>query len=49
MPISRDPLMGPQSFAIVVKAHLKLQEIQQDSQRRKAGKMQLVRQLYEAG
>ncbi len=41
--VSRNP------FAIVVKAHLKLQETKQDSPSRKIWKMRLVRQLYEAG
>lgn len=41
--VSRNP------FAIVVKAHLKLQETKKDSLARKTVKMQLVRQLYEAG
>lgn len=36
-------------FAIVVKAHLKLQETKKDSFARKTSKMQLVRHLYEAG
>jgi hypothetical protein len=36
-------------FAVVVKAHLKLQETKKDSLARKTSKMQLVRQLYEAG
>ncbi|KAM3090693.1 DUF4351 domain-containing protein [Phormidesmis sp. 146-35] len=36
-------------FAIVVKAHLKLQETKRNSTTRKMWKMRLVRQLYEAG
>jgi hypothetical protein len=36
-------------FAVVVKAHLKLQETKKDSLARKTSKMQLIRQLYEAG
>jgi hypothetical protein len=36
-------------FAIVVKAHLKLQETKKNNLSRKQEKMQLVRQLYEAG
>ena len=36
-------------FAVVVKAHLKLQETKQDNLSRKVWKMRLVRQLYEAG
>lgn len=36
-------------FAIVVKAHLKLQETKKDNLSRKSWKMRLVRQLYEAG
>jgi hypothetical protein len=36
-------------FAMVVKAHLKLQETKKDNRGRKAGKMRLIRQLYEEG
>lgn len=36
-------------FAIVMKAHLKLQETKKDNLSRKVWKMELVRQLYEAG
>jgi Domain of unknown function (DUF4351) len=40
---------SPNPFAMVVKAHLKLQETKQDNPGRKIWKMRLVRQLYEAG
>ena len=36
-------------FAMVVKAHLKLQETKKDSQSRKVWKMRLIRQLHEDG
>jgi Domain of unknown function (DUF4351) len=36
-------------FAMVVKAHLKLQETKKDNQSRKVWKMRLIRQLYEEG
>jgi predicted DNA-binding ribbon-helix-helix protein len=36
-------------FAMVVKAHLKLQETKKDNRSRKVWKMRLIRQLYEEG
>jgi hypothetical protein len=40
---------NPNPFALVVKAHLKMQETKKDKPSRKVWKMRLVRQIYEAG